>query len=475
MTIAISPATDTKRFYHNFINKSTETDMDINSVQLNIPKDISELLNKLEDSGYEAYIVGGAVRDAIMNRPCHDYDITTSAAPEVTKQIFSQLKTVDTGIKHGTVTVLTGANAVEITVFRCEGSYSDGRHPDIITFTDDVTEDLKRRDFTVNAIAYSEKRGFVDPFGGISDIENKIIRCVGDPEKRFTEDKLRLLRAVRFSSVLDFDIEHRTSNILKNMSGKINTVSAERIFSELCKLICGIGAKKCLSEYSELLFSIIPELRAQDGFDQNNPNHCHTLFKHTLTALENTPAVAEIRLAALLHDIGKPETMTVDEKGISHFHGHPEHSENIARSVLTRLKTGTEFKEHVCSLVKYHDVRFSDSKSLIRKYLGILGKDIFSQLLELQKADIKAQAPGYFYRLDDLDKVISISRQIIADGDALKIKDLAVNGDDLKKMGILPGKKMGEILSLLLDMVLNEDVINEKQALLRQVQLILDE
>ncbi len=468
MTTVTNPPTDTKRFYHNFINKSTDKGMDINSVRLNIPDDISELLKRLEYSGHEAYIVGGAVRDGIMGRECNDYDITTSADPYQIKQVFSHMRTVDTGIKHGTVTVLTGSHSVEVTVFRCEGSYSDGRHPDSVTFSKSIKEDLQRRDFTINAIAYSPQRGFVDLYGGICDIEKRIVRCVGDPEKRFAEDKLRILRAVRFSSVLDFDIARETSSAIKKMATEISVVSKERIFSELCKLLCGTRAKQCLSEYRELLFAVIPELKIQDGYDQNNPNHCHTLFEHTLNVLDNAEADPTIRFAALLHDTGKPESMTTDKKGISHFYGHPELSENTARKVLRDLKASSEFSKQVCTLVKYHDVRFTEKGSAVKKYLGLLGSEMFFRLLRLQMADVKGQAPECIFRLENLNRVAEHAERIIESGEALTVKDLKINGNDLINAGIKPGKAVGKTLEHLLKQVQENKIFNEKDILIQE-------
>ncbi len=448
--------------------------MYINSPLLQIPDSILMLLEKLNSAGYAAYIVGGAVRDGIMNRPCSDYDITTSALPEQIKEVFADFKTFDTGIKHGTVTVLTGEYSVEVTAFRCEGAYSDGRHPDSVSFTDDVTEDLKRRDFTVNAIAYNPKTGYVDPFGGMEDIRKKIIRCVGRPEMRFGEDKLRILRAVRFSSVLGFDIDSETSKAIKASAGEISSVSAERVFSELCKLICGKNAKRCLYEYRELLFEIIPELKAQYGFDQNNTNHSLTLFEHTLAVLGYTEPTAHMRFTALLHDAGKPETATLDENGVSHYYGHPDVSEKIARNVLSRLKASKEFTEHVCILIKYHDTRFKSERPAVRRFIGKLGEEKFFELMALKKADTMSQSPRYRYRLDSLDSIEECARKVIAEGDVLTVKDLKISGDDILAAGVAPGKAVGEMLSELLDRVINDSLKNDKESLLAYVDTVLN-
>ncbi len=440
---------------------------------LTLPQDVTVLLKKLNNAGYGAYAVGGAVRDGIMNIPCCDYDITTSATPAQIKEVFAEYKTVDTGIKHGTVTVITDAHNVEVTVYRKESGYSDGRHPDSVTFASDITDDLSRRDLTVNAIAYSPDVGFIDPHGGIDDIRAGIIRCVGDPEKRFDEDKLRILRAVRFASTLGFEIESATASAVAAMYKKTECVSRERVFTEMSKLICGKNAAKCLKEYKDLLFEIIPELKIQNGYDQHNPNHCLPLFDHTLSVLSNTEPTVHMRWASLLHDTGKPHCQTVDGDGIFHFPSHPDKSEEIARGVLRRLRAGGELTDKVCTLIKYHDVRFYKKRPLIRRYLGFLGWEGFCDLLCLQQADILSQSPDYRYRLDNIDSVRQTAEQVLASHEPLCIADLAVDGYDLTAAGVKQGKQVGQILSYLLDEVLQDKISNDKEALLACVDRIL--
>ncbi|MBQ3562784.1 MAG: tRNA nucleotidyltransferase, partial [Clostridia bacterium] len=289
----------------------------------NLPHQVDFALNKLIAAGYEAFIVGGCIRDILRQKAPSDYDITTSAEPEQTKAVFEGEKIIETGLKHGTVTLLKDGMPLEITTYRIDGAYADNRRPTSVQFTKSLTEDLARRDFTINAMAFSKKTGIVDPFGGEADLQNKIIRSVGDADRRFNEDALRLMRAIRFASVLGFKIEEKTKiSIFKNKN-LLKNISSERIAAELVKLLCGKNAKQIIIDYFEVLEVILPEISQMKNFNQNNPHHIYPLLEHTAIAVENTPAEPPLRLAMLLHDCGKPDALTIDERGVSHFYGHP--------------------------------------------------------------------------------------------------------------------------------------------------------
>lgn len=441
---------------------------------MKLPKEIAGVLNRLNECGFEAYLVGGAVRDRIMGRECHDYDVTTSALPKQIEKAFEDCRVIETGIKHGTVTVQAGDYDVEITTYRCDGAYSDGRRPDSVRFTSSLEEDLKRRDFTVNAIAYNEKEGFKDFFGGMNDINNGVIRCVGNARERFCEDKLRILRAVRFSSCLCFEIEENTKKAVHEMCGQIDCVSRERVLVELLKLLCGENAFECLDGYRDVIFEIIPELRVENGFDQNNPNHCFTLYEHTINCVKNTPRVPQVRLAALLHDIGKPEAKTTDEYGVSHYKGHPDISEKKARGILKRLKASGELTSSVSTLVKYHDVRFECDKKMIRRFLGKLGKSAFFELADLQLADVLSQSPEYSFRKEKLECVRELATEICKNDEALCVADLKINGNDVMRVCGVTGKAVGEILKNTLDDVVDEKLDNEREVLLEHLRELFE-
>ncbi len=436
---------------------------------MKLPNEICGVLKRLDECGFEAYVVGGAVRDHIMGKECNDYDVTTSALPEQIKKAFEDHRVIETGIKHGTVTVLVGDHAVEITTYRCDGEYSDGRRPDSVTFTSSLKQDLERRDLTVNAVAYNEKNGFKDFFCGINDIKNGIIRCVGVPEKRFEEDKLRILRAVRFSSTLGFEIEENTKKAVHEMCGELSCVSRERVLVELLKLLCGKNAFECLDEYRDIIFEIIPELKVENGFDQNNPNHCHTLYEHTIRCVQNTPPVPRVRMAALLHDIGKPEAKTTDGYGVSHFKGHPDIGEKKAREILKRLKASGEFTDSVCTLIKYHDVRFENERKTIRRFAAKLGYDAFSELLDMQIADVLSQSPEYLFRAEKIERVRETANELRQSGEAMHVSDLRIDGNDVMRVCGVTGKTVGEILKTVLDEVLDDKLENERETLLTYI------
>lgn len=440
-----------------------------------VPEGIARILKRLDDNGYEAYIVGGAVRDSIMGRKVNDYDITTSAPAEETEKIFKDETVATLGKKFGTVTVLFDGNmSAEVTTFRAETGYADGRHPDSITYAETIEEDLARRDFTMNAIAYSEKTGYIDPYGGIGDINAKTIKCVGKPEKRFEEDRLRVLRAVRFSSQLNFTLSDETQAAVHEYSSKLGDLSSERVFSEICRLLCGDGVKRVLMQYRDVMTSAVPCLQRIDGYDQNNFNHCFELYEHTANCVSYVEPELHLRLAALLHDTGKPLKRTTDNEGVSHYKGHPDASEAIAFATLKSLKASNKLCDSVCKLVKYHDVRIKPERVRIKKLMAKYGEEFFFDLLKLQKADILSQNPKFYYRLENQNRVYDMASEIVKEGTALTVRDLKIDGGDIIALGVKPGKRVGEILSSLLDTVVSEKIRNDREMLLEAAQMLLN-
>lgn len=437
---------------------------------IKIPPQVNRAAEILQNSGHSAYVVGGAVRDALMGKTAHDWDITTSALPEETLAVFSDFRTIETGLKHGTVTVIIDGMSLEITTFRIEGDYSDNRHPDKVDFTDKIEDDLSRRDFTVNAIAYSSQKGFADPFDGQTDIKNKIIRCVGSPDKRFGEDALRILRALRFSSVLGFDIDIETAQSIRRNYKLLENISVERIFAETSKLLCGKDAGKILREFEEVFFFILPELFPMKNCAQNHERHIYDVWGHTVKAVENIEPTAELRFAMLFHDSGKPHCKTTDDKGIDHFYSHGKISKKIACDTLTRLKTSVKFRETVCNLVEYHDfLPDKISKKTYKKYISLLGIDTVKTLFKVREADILAQNPMFHTEsLEENKTGLRILEEIESENACLKISNLAINGEMLIKLGFTPSPEMGRVLETLLDEVMDEKLENKTDALIER-------
>ena len=424
------------------------------------------VLERLHENGYEAYVVGGSVRNMMLGISVDDFDITTNALPNETKSLFPDFTVVETGIKHGTVTVVVNGENVEITTYRTEGEYTDSRHPDRVEFTTSLELDLSRRDFTVNALAYDGKGTFVDLFGGEEDIKNKVIRAIGNPYERFNEDALRILRAVRFSSVLGFDIEEKTKCAMLECKRLLHKISKERIAVEINKFLCGKNVKNALLDNWEILSEIIPEIAKMHGFDQKNRHHIYDILTHTAVAIENTLPIAHLRLAALLHDTGKIYTVSTDENGEQHFYAHPHKSEEIARAYLNEYKYDNFTKERVCLLVKIHDTVVEENKVYIKKRLNRIGKDAFFELINLQRADNKAQSPVYD-RTEHFDAVCEIAERVLSEAECFSLKDLNVNGRDLMELGFQKGALLGEILNYLLKEVIEERIENNKECLLK--------
>ncbi len=434
-----------------------------------LPDEVTAALRKLSENGFEAYIVGGCVRDSLMGEKPKDYDITTSAEPEEVKKVFRRFRVIETGIKHGTVTVLVSGIPLEITTFRIDSDYADNRHPENVTFTKSLEEDTARRDFTMNAVAYNDKTGISDFHGGQKDIENKIIRCVGNADKRFCEDALRIMRAIRFSSVLGFEIEKETKDAIFRNKELLKNISHERIAGELVKLLCGKNVKNILIEYIDVLGVVIPELLAMKGFDQKNPHHIYDVLTHTAAAVENIDPEPVLRLTALFHDIGKPRCFS-EKDGIGHFYGHAKLSEEITFNVMTRLKFDNVTKSTVTKLVKIHDVQIEEKESAVKRFLGKNSPEIFFMLLKMKRADTLSQNPEVLSRLEYLDRLEKLANEILDSEECFSLKDLEINGNDLISLGIKPGKNIGKILNELLDGVISGNITNEKKELLNAAE-----
>lgn len=430
-----------------------------------LPKDVKYIIEKLEASGHQAYAVGGCVRDCIMGRIPADWDITTSAKPLEIKKIFSH--TIDTGLQHGTVTVMRNHVGYEVTTYRVDGDYSDGRHPDSVSFTSDLTEDLARRDFTINAMAYNDRDGLVDVFSGNEDLNKGVIRAVGDPKLRFTEDALRMLRALRFSAQLNFDIEPQTYEAIAELAPSINQVSAERICVELTKLITSDHPERIELLYKTGLSKyILPEFDAMMECSQNTPHHCYTVGVHTIEAMKIIQPVRHLRFAMLLHDVAKPVCKTTDEDGVDHFHGHPAVSAEMAVSIMRRLKMDNDTIDKVRKLVEYHDCRPALGIKYIRRLMAKTGMTVYPDLFYVKNADILAQSQ---YRrdekLEDLEEFQRLYQEILEKSQCVSLADLAVKGRDLIDAGIAPGPLLGRILNRLLEEVVENPDLNKTDTL----------
>ena len=424
-------------------------------------------LSVLEACGYEGYIVGGCVRDSLLGRAPNDWDITTNATPDEMKACFRDFRVIETGIRHGTLTVIVDGMQLEITTYRNDGEYLDNRHPVQVTFSEHIEDDLSRRDFTVNAMAYHPTRGLVDLFGGREDLQNRMICAVGDAKTRFCEDGLRILRAIRFASVLDFDIEEDTAKAVHECKNLLSGIAAERVREEFCKLICGRGAVRILREYIDVIAVFLPEFSRCVGFEQNTKYHCYDVFEHTLQALalcEDTDLVT--RLGILLHDIGKPLCYTEDEQG-GHFKGHAPVGVEITKEVLSRLRFDNETVRRMELLVEWHDIPLSAEKKRVKRLMQRMSDADILRLLEIKRCDRLAHATDYREIPPELALIPSVIDEIRAEDACLSLRTLAVGGDDLMELGIPKGKRIGEMLHVLLEEVIEERLPNEKSALLQ--------
>lgn len=436
-------------------------------LDITLPIPVARALSVLEACGYEGYTVGGCVRDSLLGRAPNDWDITTNATPAQMKECFGDFRVIETGIRHGTLTVIVDGMQLEITTYRNDGEYLDNRHPVQVTFSERLEDDLSRRDFTVNAMAYHPTRGLVDLFGGREDLQNRMICAVGDAKTRFFEDGLRILRAVRFASVLDFDIEENTAKAIHECRNLLSGIAAERVREEFCRLICGRGAVRILREYIDVIAVFLPELSRCVGFDQNTKYHCYDVFEHTLQALalcEDTDLVT--RLGILLHDIGKPLCYTEDEQG-GHFKGHAPVGVEITKEVLSRLRFDNETVRRMELLVEWHDIPLSAEKKRVKRLMQRMSDADILRLLEIKRCDRLAHATDYREIPPELALIPSVIDEIRAEDACLSLRTLAVGGDDLMELGIPKGKRIGEMLHVLLEEVIEERLPNEKSALLQ--------
>lgn len=441
-------------------------------MRITIPEKANYIIKTLTEAGFEAYVVGGCVRDSILGREPEDWDITTSARPEQTKKLFK--RTIDTGIQHGTITVMLDKEGFEVTTYRIDGKYEDGRHPNEVLFTPSLLEDLKRRDFTINAMAYNDQKGLVDAFGGLEDIRQGILRCVGDPLARFGEDALRIMRAIRFSAQLGYSIEDKTKEAIRKLSSNLGRISAERVQAELVKLMVSGHPEYLRLAYETGVTSVIlPEWDILMKTEQNHPHHCYSVGEHTLHALMNVEAQKDLRLAVLLHDIGKPAVLTVDEAGTTHFYGHAMAGEQMTRNILRRLRFDNDTVATVSCLVQYHDYcnDVEPSMPLVRRAIQKVGENTFPLLFPVKYADIMAQS-DYLRRekLERLERWQELYHQIVEEKQCVSLKTLAVGGGDLIALGMKPGKELGATLQELLDMVLEDPARNRKENLLAYVK-----
>ncbi|MGN1021153.1 MAG: CCA tRNA nucleotidyltransferase [Aristaeellaceae bacterium] len=435
---------------------------------IQLPKGAAFVVDRLTRAGYPAYVVGGCVRDALLGVAPKDWDVCTAATPDAMQRVFAGCHVVETGLKHGTLTVVVEHVPYEVTTFRVDGAYTDHRHPDTVAFVADVREDLARRDFTINAMAYHPATGLVDAFHGREDLAAGIIRCVGEPEKRFGEDALRILRALRFASVYGFALEERTARAVHSLKGTLHGVAAERIRAEMGKLLCGRGAEAILRDFADVIMEVLPALRPMAGFEQHTPYHRYDVWEHTIRAVGAVAPVEALRWTMLLHDSGKPACFTLDETGRGHAFGHQKVSVAIAREAMTFLRVDNATRDRVLTLVARHDMPLSGSANVLRRCLHDMGEDALRQLIEVQRADergkgvrppeeIDARARALLAALDDL----------LATDPCVTLRQLAVRGSDLAAAGIPGGRAVGDCLRFLLDRVMEDTLPNDRDALLR--------
>lgn len=432
-----------------------------------LPEGAAFVLKRLHERGFEAYVVGGCVRDSLLGRPVHDWDVCTSALPDEMHRAFSDCRVIDTGLQHGTLTVLRDHVGYEVTTFRRDGAYTDHRHPDQVAFVSEVMEDLQRRDFTINAMAWSPRTGLVDGFGGQEDLKAGVIRCVGDPARRFDEDALRILRALRFASVYGFRIEAETAAMIHRLKGTLKNVSAERVRDELLKLLCGRGVEEILRAYSDVFFTLLPQLAPMYGFDQHTPYHAFDVWEHTIRAVSSIRPVKELRLTMLLHDSGKPRAFTLDDRGIGHAWGHAKISYELALDALNRLKVDNATRDLVSTLVLHHGDKLTPSRPAVLRLLNRLGKERVALLQEVHRADEIAKGMREEKQIDaEMSRFSTILAETLATNPCYTLRDLALRGDDLLAAGIPRGATVGETLQYLLDRVMAGALPNTREALL---------
>ncbi len=444
-------------------------------MKIQISPEANRIIRILQAHGFEAYVVGGCVRNAVLGLTPHDWDICTNARPEQLREVFGGFETCDFGLKHGTLAVMVGGTPFEVTTYRVDGVYADNRHPESVSFTDDLSLDLSRRDFTVNAMAYNDEEGLKDPFGGAEDIRSNILRCVGVPDNRFNEDALRILRGLRFAAVYGFTVEKETAEAIHRNRFLLNNIAAERIFTELKGIICGKYAASVLEDFRDVLAAVIPELEETFDFPQRTKHHQYDVWRHILRSVEAIEPLPELRMTMLLHDIGKPRACTVDENGCNHFKGHQKISAELAQKILRRLRCPNAFSRTVLLLTEWHDIRFDGSEKQVKLVLRELGETHIRQLFAVQRADIAAQS---CYLRDEklaaVDRAERMTEELLSQNQCFSLKQLAVNGRDLQSVGIPAGKELGAVLNCLLDAVTDGRTPNEKNALLEEARRIFD-
>ena len=439
-------------------------------MEIKLPYQVENIISRLEQNGFEAYAVGGCVRDSLLGLEPNDWDVTTSAPPEKAEKCLENYKIIETGLKHGTITAVADSMPVEITTYRIDGEYSDNRHPDKVEFTKSLREDLARRDFTVNSMAYSSSSGIIDYFTGMDDLNRKIIRCVGAPGRRFNEDGLRILRALRFASVLGFSIENETSKQINENKGLLDGIARERVREEFTKLLCGKNAAAVLQNYRGVIAVFIPEIKACFGFKQNNPHHIYDVWEHILKATENIETEPVLRLTMFFHDIGKPLCYTEGPDGVGHFYGHAGISAKIAQEVLKRLRYSRRFSETVTTLVKLHSIPVAADEKAVKRRLNKIGEENFRLLLKVKAADTKAKSPMCLSQLGVLKETGATLDNITREKKCFTQRELAVNGFDLMSAGFPEGKGIGDTLRALLDAVIDGKCKNTREELLKYAE-----
>jgi len=441
-------------------------------MQINLPCYAAKIIERLESSGFEAWVVGGCVRDSLLGQTPDDWDIATNALPEQVVALFQGYTVVETGLKHGTVTVVSEGHNMEVTTYRIDGVYEDCRHPEQVVFTDDIHRDLKRRDFTVNAMAYHPIRGIIDDFGGQKDLKNRKICAVGDPALRVREDALRIMRGLRFAAVLGFSLDSATADALKENRALLQNIAAERIRVELSKLLCGQNVKPILLEYRDVLAEIIPELSPMFGFEQKNPHHYLDVWSHTVEALAASKPDLTVRLGLLFHDIGKPSCFSVDEKGVGHFYGHPDKSEEIAVAVLNRLRFDHATIQQVRQLVRWHDCDILPEGKSVKRWLNRLGEDGMRQLLAVKAAD-RGATNHRFENWSVLALVEQKMETVLRENQCFTREKLAISGKDLLALGVPEGPEVGALLDELLNLVIEEKMPNQPTVLRNRAKAML--
>lgn len=437
---------------------------------MRIPETVAAVMRRMHEAGYACHAVGGCVRDSLMGKEPHDWDLTTNALPEQVAALFADERVIPTGMAHGTVTVLTNGMPLEITTYRIDGAYTDHRRPDSVSFVTDITEDLRRRDFTVNAMAYAPESGLCDPFGGAEDLKNGVLRCVGRAEERFDEDALRILRALRFASTYGFTIEEATAAALFAKAPLLKTVAAERVRAELDRLLVGEHVGAVLERFAAVLFPVLPELEAEAGVLQYNPYHDRDVLGHTIASVASSAAVLPVRLALLLHDCGKPGHFAPIREGFGHFPDHPAVGAAMAKTALRRLRYDRKTEETVCRLIQYHDSPIPETDAGVRRWLSRMGEQELRWLLDVKEGDCRGHAANLPpARQEEICRLRERIARVVAQGQCTSLADLAIDGETLIRNGIPAGPSVGRCLHFALERVLDGDLPNEREALLRAI------